>query len=76
MGALTIRLLRKLDPEQRLIVAAYLFWGSLLGGIYSTMFVASNPYERILMAISWGAITITCVDVVVSADIRAEVEET
>lgn len=75
MGQLTIKLLRKLDPEQRLVVAAYLFWFSIVGGVYSTVEIATKSYEQILMAISWGAITITCIDVIVGADIRAEQDE-
>lgn len=74
MGQLTINLLRRISPEKRLHVSAYLFWISVIGGIYSVIWIASGSYEQILMGISWGAITITCIDVIVSADIRAEQE--
>jgi hypothetical protein len=75
MGRFTIQLLRRLDPESRLLVAVYLFWSSILGGVYSCIWVASTAYEKILMGISWGAITITAVDVVVTSDVRAEQSE-
>lgn len=75
MGQLTIRLLRRIDPETRLTVAAYLFWISIGAGIASCLWLTNNWYEKVLMGISWGAITITCIDIIVSADIRAEVEE-
>jgi len=75
VGQLTIQLLRKVDPEARLIIAAYLFWISIFAGIASCMWLASTWYEKVLMGISWGAITVTCMDIIVSADIRAEVED-
>lgn len=75
MGKLTIKLLRMIPPEKRLTAAAHLFWYSIFGGTYSVIFLARNPYEQVLMAISWGAITITCYDVISTADVRAEQEE-
>lgn len=74
MGAWTVRLLRKMQPETRLHVAAWLFWISILLGVYCTIYVANGSFERVLMAISWLAVTLTAVDIVVSADIRSEVE--
>lgn len=73
-GRLTIRALRRVDPEARLRWAARLFWLTLAAGTYCTFWVATNPYESILMAISWGAITITCVDIIATSDVRS-VEE-
>lgn len=58
-------------PKYRVVGAWALFVLSVIGGIYSTIFVAGDSYERILMAISWGAITITALDVVATADVRA-----
>lgn len=75
MARFTITLLRRISPERRLEVAAYLFWLSIAAGVVSCVWLASTWYERVLMGISWGAITITCVDIILSADIRAEVEE-
>lgn len=74
MGRITINFLRRLDPERRLLVAVYLFWFSIAGGIYSCIWVATNSYEKILMGISWGAITLTALDVIVTSDVRAEQE--
>jgi hypothetical protein len=72
VGRWTVHLLRRLDPAQRLHVAAWLFWLSILGGVLSTLLLAHSGYERVLMGISWGAITITTVDVVLTADVRDE----
>lgn len=74
MGRITINFLRRLDPERRLIVSVYLFWASIVGGIYSCVWVATSAYEKILMGISWGAITLTAIDVIVTSDVRAEQE--
>lgn len=70
MGAWTIRLLRRVEPETRLHVASYLFWISILLGTYCTFFVAKGGFEMILMAISWLAVTLTCIDVILTADVR------
>lgn len=70
MGRWTIELLRRVSPETRLHVASYLFWLSLLGGIVSTAVFATGGFERVVMAISWLAITISCVDVILTADVR------
>lgn len=72
MSRWTVSLLKRIDPDVRLQWAARLFWFSLIGGLLSTVFLARDSYERVLMAISWGAITITCVDVVLTADVRDE----
>lgn len=70
MGQWTIDLLRRIPTETRLRVAAYLFWISLVLGVYCTLFVAKDAFEKILMAISWLAVTLTCVDVILTADVR------
>jgi len=72
MARWTIHLLRRCPPHQRLHIAAWLFWVSILLGVVSTLFLAKGGYEKVLMAISWGAITITAVDVVLTADTRDE----
>jgi hypothetical protein len=74
MGRLTIKLLRRISPNQRLIGAAYLFWWSIVGGTISTVWIAQTANQKVLMAISWGAITITAYDVIVTSDVRAEQE--
>lgn len=74
MGAWTIRLLRCISPEKRLHAAAYLFWITLLLGAFCTIFISQGGFERILMAISWLAVTITCVDIIVSSDVREEIQ--
>lgn len=70
MGRWTINLLRRIPPETRLKVAAYLFWATLALGTFCTAFVAKGGFEKILMAISWAAVSITAVDVILTADVR------
>lgn len=70
MGRWTIRWLRKIDPEIRLRWAANLFWATVFLGLISTIFLCKTGFERVLMVISWGAITITCVDIVATTDVR------
>lgn len=70
MGQWTVKCLRRVEPETRLHIASYLFWISIVLGAISTAFIAKGGFEKILMAISWGAITITCVDVILMADVR------
>ena len=74
LGKWTVRWLKKIDPELRLLYAARLFWISIVLGIFCTAFLCDSWFERVLMAISWGAITITCVDIIVTADVRASNE--
>ncbi len=70
MGRWTIQLLRCVPTETRLHVAAYLYWISIILGVYSTLYIANGGFEKILMAISWLAVTLTCVDVILTADVR------
>lgn len=72
MGRLTIRWLKRADPAKRLLWAVWLLWASLFLGVLSTIFLCDTGFERVLMAISWGAITITCVDIVATTDVRDE----
>jgi hydrogenase/urease accessory protein HupE len=67
------RLLKRLkDPRVRFWAATALFVLTLILGTLCTLFVAQTPYERVLMAISWGAITITCLDIMATTDVRKE----
>lgn len=75
MGRWTIELLRRISSETRLHVAAYLFWTSIALGAYCTFFVAKGGFEMILMAISWLAVTLTCLDVILTADVRDNEEK-
>jgi hypothetical protein len=70
MGKWTVKLLQRIEPEVRLRWAADLFWITILLGILSVLFICNSGFERVLMAISWGAISITCVDVVCTTDVR------
>lgn len=75
MGAWTIKMLRMISPEVRLRLAAWIFWVSIVLGVLSVIFLATSGYERVLMGISWGAITLTALDVILTADVRAEESE-
>jgi hypothetical protein len=70
MGRWTVKLLQNIEPDVRLLMAARLFWASIILGILSVLFICSSSFERVLMAISWGAITVTCVDIVATTDVR------
>lgn len=70
----TVKQLKKVSPERRLHIAAWLFWLSILLGILSTLYIAKDAFERILMAISWAAITLTAVDIILTADVRDEAD--
>lgn len=60
------------NPKVRFYFAVVLFFLSVIGGIYSTLFLAKDGYEKVLMAISWGAITITALDLMATTDVRKE----
>jgi hypothetical protein len=72
MARWTIKWLKSIEPEERLIWSARLFWSSIVLGILSIVFLCNTGFERVLMAISWGAITVTCVDIVATTDVRNE----
>lgn len=72
MGRWTIAFLRRIDPERRLLAAAWVFWASIILGVLTVAFLAKGPYEKVLLAISWGAISLTAVDVILTADVRNE----
>lgn len=74
MGRWTVRWLKTVKPERRLLWAALLFWWTVGLGIACTVFLCHTWFERVLMLISWGAITITCVDIVCTTDVRDETE--
>lgn len=63
------------NPAVRVRAAWVLFALSVIAGIGSTVLLAKDPYERVLMGISWGAIAITALDVVATTDVRAKEEE-
>lgn len=75
MSNWTIRLLKCVDPEDRLHWAARVFWWSVVLGILSVVFLCSGWFERVLMAISWLAVNITCIDIILTTDVRAKEEE-
>lgn len=58
------------SPSKRVKIAWVLLILSVLGGIWSVVFLAKSGYEKVLMAISWGAITITALDLVATTDVR------
>jgi hypothetical protein len=59
------------NPKVRFYGAIVLLVISILAGIHSVLFIADSSYERILIGISWGAITLTALDIVATTDIKA-----
>jgi hypothetical protein len=59
-------------PRLRRQAAAAHVIVALLGGIWATVALAHEPYERVLMGISWYSILITAVDVLQTTDVRVE----
>jgi len=59
------------NPKFRFYGAVVLFVLSILAGIHSVLFIAHDSYERILIGISWAAVTITAVDIMATTDIKA-----
>lgn len=71
----TVRWLQKISPDKRLEWAASLFWWTVVLSILSVIFLCHTWFERTLMLISWWAITITCVDLVSTNDVRVREED-
>jgi hypothetical protein len=66
-------LLDQVDTEQRRIWAARILLWSLAGWIVSHILLLILPlwfFQHVLLAISWLAISITAVDVIVTSDVR------
>lgn len=63
------------NPKFRFWGAVFLFFTSIILGTYCTLFIAKDPFEKVLMAISWGAITITALDLMATTDVRKENEK-
>lgn len=60
------------NPKVRFWFAVALFFCSIIAGIYSVVALADGGYEKVLMGISWGAITITALDLMATTDVRKE----
>lgn len=75
MSRWTIKWLQRISPEKRLRWSASLFWWTILLGALSTIFLCKGWFQKILMMISWGAITITVVDIICTSDVRNKEEE-
>lgn len=69
-------MVRKLrDPQTRFWGAIILFFITILAGLHSIIFVAQSLYDKILIGISWGAISLTAVDIIATTDVRKEEEK-
>lgn len=60
------------NPKIRFYASVIMFVLSIAGGVYSTAVLAKSSYEKTLMAISWGAITITAIDLMATTDVRKD----
>ena len=72
INRLTIKWLQRISPQRRLEWAAGLFWITFAASVICTIWLAHGAFQKILMFISWWAITITCVDICVTSDVRNE----
>jgi uncharacterized membrane protein YoaK (UPF0700 family) len=63
------------NPRTRKRIAAAHLWVSIIAGVACTVFLTDDPYERVLIAISFYAITITAADAWLTADVRTEQED-
>jgi hypothetical protein len=67
------------DPKNRVKAALWLFFGSLIlmvvnVGLYALGLINDSILLLITLILSWLAITLTAVDILVSTDIRKEQE--
>lgn len=60
------------NPEVRFKAAVVMFVLSIVLGTWCTIALCDTGFERVLMAISWGAITITAIDLMATTDVRKE----
>lgn len=60
------------SPKIRFYGAVGLFCLTILAGLHSVLFVAHTGYEKILIGISWGALTLTAIDIMATTDVRKE----
>ena len=76
MSRWLVKIIQNIEPSERLIFAARLFWFSIFGAILSApiALIAQGWFGLILMTISWLAVTFTCWDIIQTADVR-EAEE-
>lgn len=44
-------------------------------GLYSSIVIAQTFYERVLMGISWYAVSLTAADVAATTDVRTKEED-
>ena len=63
-----------MSPTTRRRIAAVHLVASVIGMVAFTVLVAHDPFEKVLMAISWYAITITSADVLATTDVREKTE--
>lgn len=63
-----------MTPQARKRVALAHLVASVILGVLGVMFLASDPYEKVLLGISFYAITITAADAWLTADVRTEQE--
>lgn len=64
-----------ISSRARLQSATILLALSVIGGIYCTVWVATSPYERVLMGISWFAIIVSCLDVISTQYVSKQQED-
>lgn len=63
-----------MSPRLRRHIAAVHVLVALVGGAYSSVVLATDGYQRVLMGISWYAILATAADIWQTTDVRAQQE--
>lgn len=48
---------------------------AVVAGVWTTIVLAREPYERVLLGISWYAIALESVSVLANTDVRAQQED-
>jgi hypothetical protein len=80
IAAKLIALLDRVDTEQRRIWAARILIVSVVGWAVSHILLVATGrtsfFEHCLMAISWAAISVSAIDVVITSDVREQQDTT
>jgi hypothetical protein len=73
-GVIIARALQRIPPATRVLGAEWLFIVSTVAWPISQFTWASSEPPNVL-ALSWLAIIVTCIDIIVSADAREAIEK-
>lgn len=76
---LIVKFLSQVDPEVRRLWAARILAVSIIGWLACHVLLVllhqSTFFNHVLMAISWHSITLTCIDILSTSDVKVDVAE-